>query len=117
MKYVSTRGASPAISFEDVLISGPAPDGGLYVPQTWPTFDATRIRNKPGATYADLAAAVTIATDQLKVADAAGKIARFQELVAKWTAIVEELNGDADAIAARVQSEVWDKVDYTTYGL
>jgi threonine synthase len=58
MKYVSTRGASPAISFEDVLISGPAPDGGLYVPESWPTLDLARIRNKPGATYADLAAAI-----------------------------------------------------------
>jgi threonine synthase len=58
MKYVSTRGASPAISFEEVLISGPAPDGGLYVPETWPTVDLTRMRGKPGAAYADLAASV-----------------------------------------------------------
>jgi threonine synthase len=35
-KYVSTRGQAPALGFADVLLSGPAPDGGLYVPETWP---------------------------------------------------------------------------------
>jgi threonine synthase len=58
MRFVSTRGASPAASFEDVLLSGPAPDGGLYVPETWPTIDLARIRRKPGMSYADLTAAV-----------------------------------------------------------
>jgi threonine synthase len=36
MKYVSTRGQAPALGFADVLLSGPAADGGLYVPETWP---------------------------------------------------------------------------------
>ncbi len=57
MKYVSTRGASPAISFEDVLLSGPAPDGGLYMPETWPRLDFARLRGKKRS-YADLAATV-----------------------------------------------------------
>ena len=65
----------------------------------------------------DLDSAIQIATDNLKVTDAAAKIARFQALVDKWTTIVDEANGNADAIAAKVQEEVWDKVDYTTYGL
>ncbi len=34
--YSSTRGASPELSFADVLLSGLAPDGGLYVPTNWP---------------------------------------------------------------------------------
>jgi threonine synthase len=41
MKYVSTRqqssGAAP-VSFGEALTQGLAPDGGLYVPETWPTF-------------------------------------------------------------------------------
>jgi TRAP-type transport system periplasmic protein len=65
----------------------------------------------------DIASAIEVATNQLGVTDAEAKIARFQELVDKWTAIVEELDGDVDAIAARVQEEVWDQVDYETYGL
>lgn len=65
----------------------------------------------------DLAEATKIATDQLHVKNAAEKIARFRKLVDKWTKIVADLNGDPDAIAAAVQKQVWDKVDYTTYGL
>jgi threonine synthase len=57
MRYVSTRGQSPAISFEDVLLSGPAPDGGLYMPESWPQLDVAAFKGKPVA-YADLAAAV-----------------------------------------------------------
>jgi threonine synthase len=36
MKYVSTRGQAPALTFADVLLAGPATDGGLYVPESWP---------------------------------------------------------------------------------
>ena len=37
MKYVSTRGGAPALAFDDVLLTGLARDGGLYVPESWPT--------------------------------------------------------------------------------
>ncbi|WP_116652755.1 C4-dicarboxylate TRAP transporter substrate-binding protein [Pelagibacterium sediminicola] len=66
---------------------------------------------------ADLEAAVSIAESQLGVTGAAEKIERFRDLVEKWTGIIEETGNDTDAIAARVQQEVWDKVDWTTYGL
>jgi threonine synthase len=33
MNWVSTRGASPPISFVDALFAGTAPDGGLYMPE------------------------------------------------------------------------------------
>jgi len=36
MRYVSTRGEAPAVSFLDAVLAGLAPDGGLYVPETWP---------------------------------------------------------------------------------
>ena len=38
MRYVSTRGKSPAVGFGAALTQGLAPDGGLYVPETWPTI-------------------------------------------------------------------------------
>ena len=38
MKYVSTRGQSPAVSFGAALEQGLAPDGGLYLPERWPTI-------------------------------------------------------------------------------
>ena len=40
MKYVSTRGQSPALSFEDTMLTGLAPDGGLYVPETVPELSS-----------------------------------------------------------------------------
>jgi len=38
MKYVSTRGDAPVLDFSEVLLAGLANDGGLYVPETWPTM-------------------------------------------------------------------------------
>ena len=38
MKYISTRGRSPAVGFGVALTQGLAPDGGLYVPELWPTL-------------------------------------------------------------------------------
>jgi len=38
MKYVSTRGGAPELGFADVLLSGLASDGGLYVPTEWPAL-------------------------------------------------------------------------------
>jgi threonine synthase len=37
--FISTRGLAPAISFRDAVLSGLAPDGGLYLPAHWPRID------------------------------------------------------------------------------
>lgn len=55
MKYVSTRGKAPVLSFDDVLLSGLARDGGLYVPETWPQFTPDEIRAFKGLSYEELA--------------------------------------------------------------
>lgn len=60
MRYVSTRGQTPAQTFEDVLLTGLARDGGLFVPQTWPTitgedFRGRGLRAMRGKSYADIA--------------------------------------------------------------
>ena len=49
-------------------------------------------------------------------ADADEKVARFQELVVKWDGLLADTNNDPAAVAAKVQQEVWDKVDFATYG-
>jgi threonine synthase len=41
MQFLSTRGMSPPTSFSDVLLAGLAPDGGLYLPQSWPQVTAS----------------------------------------------------------------------------
>jgi threonine synthase len=38
VRYVSTRGSAPELGFADVLLAGLANDGGLYVPERWPTL-------------------------------------------------------------------------------
>jgi threonine synthase len=58
MRYISTRGGSPSVSFLDALLTGLAPDGGLYVPESWPRLSAEQIRAAATAPYADTAAAV-----------------------------------------------------------
>ena len=40
MKFISTRGEAPAVTFGAALTQGLAPDGGLYVPESWPTLAA-----------------------------------------------------------------------------
>ena len=43
MKYISTRGCGP-MSFTDILLEGLAPDGGLYVPQSYPELSSEDLR-------------------------------------------------------------------------
>jgi threonine synthase len=58
MRYVSTRGAAPALDFRAVTLAGLAPDGGLYVPERWPTLSADEIAGLAGLSYVDTAVAV-----------------------------------------------------------
>ncbi|ANP47385.1 threonine synthase [Candidatus Viadribacter manganicus] len=39
MRYISTRGQAPPVSFLDAVLAGMAPDGGLYVPESWPKLE------------------------------------------------------------------------------
>ena len=43
MRYVSTRGAAPALDFEAAMMAGLARDGGLYVPDSLPALGAAQI--------------------------------------------------------------------------
>ena len=58
MLYRSTRGGTAGASFEDVLLQGMAPDGGLYIPQSWPTLSNSDLRTIKGSPYAAVAAVV-----------------------------------------------------------
>ena len=55
MRYISTRGDAPSLGFEDVLLTGLAPDGGLYVPESLPKFSLEEIRSWRGLSYSELA--------------------------------------------------------------
>jgi threonine synthase len=55
MKYISTRGQSPAQRFTEILLGGLAPDGGLYLPETYPQFSAEDLTRMRAMSYAELA--------------------------------------------------------------
>ena len=55
MKYISTRGQAPALSFGDVLLAGLASDGGLYVPEKLPTYSKEEIASWASLSYQELA--------------------------------------------------------------
>ncbi|PCH97559.1 MAG: threonine synthase [Rhodobacteraceae bacterium] len=55
MKYISTRGQAPSLTFEEAMLTGLARDGGLYVPETWPTLSMDQIASFAGKTYEQVA--------------------------------------------------------------
>jgi threonine synthase len=58
MRYVSTRGETAPLEFVDVMLAGLARDGGLYVPETWPSVMKADIAGFAGRPYAELAVEV-----------------------------------------------------------
>ncbi|HZT18392.1 MAG TPA: threonine synthase [Dongiaceae bacterium] len=57
MRYLSTRGVAPTLGFEDVLLTGLARDGGLYLPESWPRLDLNALT---GLDYPELATQVML---------------------------------------------------------
>jgi len=55
MKYISTRGNAPVLSFEDAMLAGLARDGGLYVPETVPRMTSADIIGMVGLSYEEIA--------------------------------------------------------------
>jgi len=60
VKYISTRGNAPKLAFDDVLLTGLARDGGLYLPETWPTFSADEITAMKDMSYEQVAVKVML---------------------------------------------------------
>lgn len=55
MKYISTRGKAPKLTFEDAMLTGLARDGGLYVPETIPQLGFDDIKAMAGKSYEEIA--------------------------------------------------------------
>ena len=55
MKFVSTRGQAPVLRFDDVVLTGLASDGGLYVPESLPTISEETFRQWESLQYDELA--------------------------------------------------------------
>ena len=62
MPYISTRDSRTppeSLAFDEVLLAGLAPDGGLYIPSSWPTLTAADLKALQGKSYAEIAVRVT----------------------------------------------------------
>ena len=59
MKYISTRSNAAELSFEEVVLQGLATDGGLYVPQFLPSFNAKDLQHLSHLSYEELFFEVT----------------------------------------------------------
>jgi threonine synthase len=55
MRYLSTRGHASGQHFCDILLEGLAPDGGLYLPESYPQVDAATLARWRALPYAELA--------------------------------------------------------------
>lgn len=106
MNYVSTRGHADRLRFDQVLLQGLAPDGGLYIPETLPSWDQDTLRAWRKLSYADLAVEVMWPFVE-------GTIERpvFQQLVSETYARFRHL-----AIAPLVQLETNLWVQELFYG-
>ncbi len=58
MRYLSTRGRSPEIGFRGAVLSGLAPDGGLYMPAVWPIVSPETVRSYAHMPFSEVAASV-----------------------------------------------------------
>ncbi|MGE5470485.1 MAG: threonine synthase [Bacteroidota bacterium] len=55
MRYISTRGNTAPQAFCDILLGGLAPDGGLYLPESYPQISRAELDAWRQLSYADLA--------------------------------------------------------------
>jgi threonine synthase len=71
MQFLSTRGWAKPIGFREAVLSGLAPDGGLYMPQGWPALGPEELASFADAPFADAAARVLAlsAGDEIGLAD------------------------------------------------
>jgi threonine synthase len=91
MKYISTRGQAPKQSFLEILLGGLAPDGGLYLPETYPHFSADDLAAMRAMDYRQLAFAVlSRLADDIPAAD-------LQTLIDKTYTTATYSHGRADS--------------------
>ncbi|MEF8698995.1 MAG: threonine synthase [Candidatus Accumulibacter sp. UW26] len=107
MRYLSTRGPAPSsplsspCSFTEILLGGLAPDGGLYLPESYPQVSAGELEQWRGLSYADLAYAVLCRfIDDIPPAD-------LKRLLARTYTPAVYCNGRVSAEAAEITPLRW----------
>jgi len=70
MKYISTRGDRTERGFSEILLEGLAPDGGLYLPTSYPKVDDATLTKWRQLSYAELAFEIlSLYIDDIPAAD------------------------------------------------
>ena len=70
MKYISTRGDKTERGFSEILLEGLAPDGGLYLPTSYPKIDDATLTAWRAVSYAELAGEIlSLYIDDIPQAD------------------------------------------------
>jgi len=70
VKYISTRGDATPRAFCEILLEGLAPDGGLYLPVSYPKIDDATLTRWRGLSYAELAYEIlSLFIDDIPAAD------------------------------------------------
>ncbi len=70
MKYISTRGDQDQRGFSEILLEGLAPDGGLYLPVSYPKIDDATLTKWRALSYAELANEIlSLYIDDIPAAD------------------------------------------------
>ena len=100
MRYVSTRGGLAPATFSDILLGGLAPDGGLTLPEAYPTVTLSELASWRGLSYPQLAFAVLrLFADDLPAAD-------LQALIDQ-TYTVKAFRSEAVTPMTRLADGVW----------
>ncbi|MGZ5184702.1 MAG: threonine synthase, partial [Caldimonas sp.] len=93
MRYLSTRGDASGRAFSEILLEGLAPDGGLYLPERYPSVDAATLARWRGLAYPELAfELLSLYIDDVPATDLRAMLAR---------AYSREVFGDARIVPLR----------------
>ena len=60
LKYISTRGKSPKLNFDQVVLTGLAPDNGLYLPENWPRLRKREVLELQNCSYQEIVYRTTL---------------------------------------------------------
>ena len=93
VNYLSTRGGNESISFQDTVISGLAPDNGLYLPDST-TLDNLSLLTQEELSYEDFVKTIFIALDK-NSASLIEDISLYPGFEVDPTPVLKKLSGSA----------------------
>ncbi|HPF57367.1 MAG TPA: threonine synthase [Candidatus Competibacteraceae bacterium] len=100
MRYVSTRGGMAPATFSDILLGGLAPDGGLTLPEDYPTLAPGELANWRGLSYPELAFAILSKfIDDLPADDLRGLINKTYTVEAFHTETITPVKALLDGVS------------------